>query len=202
MRGAPFADDNRSWKVKEGVRYWDDGFGPLWVYEESFGIVGVVRARTEEEAYLCVEDEIMDGCTWDEMVQQHDLSPSKAEALLTTGNLPEGCRFRSSGVPSSKWAHGEIACEDLNFSRVRLMDREDAEKVGFVWLREHFRKGEVVRVKPNPTGDCNKWLTAPQPVKLLEDASCGGWDVYDVELSDGQEVSLYGFNIEPREEPA
>jgi hypothetical protein len=41
------------------LRFWDDGFGDLWLYVESLGPVGIVRADTFECAWQCVVDEIM-----------------------------------------------------------------------------------------------------------------------------------------------
>jgi hypothetical protein len=89
------------------IRWWDDGFGPMWVYRETMGVLGVVRAQTWHDAFECVQDEIMDGCTFDE------LEPEEQEAIKA-GNDVEGLTFRSNGVPSSPWAHGEYAREDLN----------------------------------------------------------------------------------------
>lgn len=40
------------------IRTYDNGFGPLWVLQDSMGIAGIVRAQTWEEAYECCEDEI------------------------------------------------------------------------------------------------------------------------------------------------
>lgn len=38
---------------------YDDGSGPVWLYREAGGLVGVVRARTWEDAYEICQDEIM-----------------------------------------------------------------------------------------------------------------------------------------------
>ncbi len=40
-------------------KIYDDGFGSLWAYRESLGIVGIVRAQTYEAAWDCVLDEIL-----------------------------------------------------------------------------------------------------------------------------------------------
>jgi len=88
------------------LRVWDEGFGPLWVYRESLGAVGVVRARTWEEAHECVVDEIMDDGDIDDTDNQPDAD----------GNLPEGLSWRSSGVPSQEGLESPLAQEDLNGS--------------------------------------------------------------------------------------
>ncbi len=45
------------------IAFWDNGFGPLYVYQEAcgnFGCVrGVVRAESWETAFECVMDEIL-----------------------------------------------------------------------------------------------------------------------------------------------
>lgn len=41
------------------IKIYDDGFGPLWVYRESLGVVGIVRSQTESDAWDCVLDEIL-----------------------------------------------------------------------------------------------------------------------------------------------
>ena len=39
------------------IPVYDDGFGPLWIHQNSIGISGIVRARTWYEAYEICEDE-------------------------------------------------------------------------------------------------------------------------------------------------
>ena len=92
------------------LRIWDDGFGPLWIYRESLGAVGVVRAKTWEDAYSCVVDEIMGDGDMDDADNQPDAD----------GNLPEGLQWRGSGVPSNEGLESPLAAEDLNGS---LLDR-------------------------------------------------------------------------------
>lgn len=41
------------------IKVYDDGSGPLWVYREFLGIVGIVRCQTESDAWDCVCDEIL-----------------------------------------------------------------------------------------------------------------------------------------------
>lgn len=41
------------------LKTYDDGFGPLWVYSEACGPMGVVRALSWEDAHGIVQDEIM-----------------------------------------------------------------------------------------------------------------------------------------------
>ena len=102
------------------LRVWDDGFGPLWVYLETLGAVGVVRAKTWEDAYDCVVDEIMDDADMSDPDNHPDVD----------GNLPEGLYYRSSGVPSNEGLESLIASSDLNGSRVELLTTTLAEELG------------------------------------------------------------------------
>lgn len=51
------------------VKFWDEGFGPLWLYQSADYDFGVIRAQTWEEAYECVEDEILPRATHEEMLR-------------------------------------------------------------------------------------------------------------------------------------
>lgn len=109
-------------KVKgQVVRHWDDGFGTLWVYRESLGILGVVRAHTYEEAYSCVVDEIMDDATWE------DVKAAQAGAADDAAfALPEGFEYRGSGTPSNPSLTSAIASYDLNGQSLSKLDAESA----------------------------------------------------------------------------
>jgi len=87
------------------IRIWDAGFGPLWIYREPLGVLGIVRASTWEEAYECVIDEIM-----------HDADPTDFDDWPTDGeqDLPEGVHYRYNGVPSNDGLESAMAAEDLN----------------------------------------------------------------------------------------
>lgn len=101
------------------VRFWDEGFGPLWVYREALGVVGVVRATTWEEAWNCVVDEIMD-----------DADPTDVENNPDEdGNLPEGVHYRGSGIPSNEGLDSPLAAEDLNGSSLDQLTPELLERL-------------------------------------------------------------------------
>jgi hypothetical protein len=40
------------------LQTYDDGFGPLWVFINSLGLVGIIRALTWEDAWGIAEDEM------------------------------------------------------------------------------------------------------------------------------------------------
>jgi len=100
--------------------FYDDGFGPLWVYRESLGVRGIIRARTWEDAYGIAEDEIMDDADPDDWTAEERLEAEEH------GNLPDGVRFRSSGVPSNPQRHSGYAQEDLNGSALDQLTDEFA----------------------------------------------------------------------------
>ena len=50
------------------VKFYDDGIGPLWLYQSADFDFGVIRAQTWEDAYECVEDEILPRATHEEML--------------------------------------------------------------------------------------------------------------------------------------
>lgn len=39
------------------IRYYDDGYGPLWILRDTCGIIGIIRTRNESEAYEIAGDE-------------------------------------------------------------------------------------------------------------------------------------------------
>lgn len=55
------------------LKVYDGGFGPLWLYAESLGVIGVMRAQTWEEAYEIAQDEFMnsvDDCEMEEWEEE------------------------------------------------------------------------------------------------------------------------------------
>lgn len=88
------------------IRIWDDGFGDLWVYRNSMGVKGIVRAEAWEDAFSCVVDEIMDDAD----------SSDPCNRIDSEGNLPEGVLFRGNGVPSQKGLESNLAADDINGS--------------------------------------------------------------------------------------
>lgn len=100
------------------LRFWDDGFGPTWVYRDTMGVVGVVRANSWADAYQCVIDEIMP-----------DADPEDAE-IWDGETLAEGYHFRSSGVPSAEELNSHVAQEDLNGSMLQRLTPDLANELG------------------------------------------------------------------------
>jgi hypothetical protein len=101
-------------KHKHGtsIRIYDDGFGPLWVYRESLGVLGIVRASNWHDAFECVLDAIMSDADVDDPSTYALSYDDKAEI----GELAEGYHFRPNGIPTDNGLSSPIACEDLNGS--------------------------------------------------------------------------------------
>jgi hypothetical protein len=53
------------------IKVYDDGFGLLWVYRESLGITGIVRAMSYEAAWDCVLDEILTPITEEDIIEAY-----------------------------------------------------------------------------------------------------------------------------------
>lgn len=87
------------------LRFWDDGYGPVWNYRDASGLDAIIRAQTWHDAYECFIDEIADDADRTYVIENDD-----------TGELPEGMHYRGNGVPSSNWGNHEtdIAQTDLN----------------------------------------------------------------------------------------
>lgn len=134
---------------RKGPRWWDEGYGKLWAYSETLGLMGVVRARTWEAAYEACSDEIMHGCTWAELLEECDLNCAEGCAcneetetlcdeaqeraeIQESGNLPEGHGYRSNGEPSNEGIHGEFYSYDLNGQALEELTPELAERLGLI----------------------------------------------------------------------
>ena len=112
------------------IDIWDEGYGPLWVYRETMGIVGVVRARTWEEAYECAQDELMHD------FDEADMDAEDIARAEDTGELPDGVSYRSNGVPSNPNRHSSMAQEDLNGSDLSSLTDDLAADLGIrVYVR-------------------------------------------------------------------
>lgn len=106
------------------VRFWDDGFGPLWLYRDASGLEAVIRAQSWEDAWTYAVDEILDGTDWE------GVADAIGELLAPDADLPEGFTFRGCGEPSSPWASGHIACHDLNGESLDELTPQLAESLG------------------------------------------------------------------------
>jgi hypothetical protein len=86
-------------------RYYDDGFGPLWIFRNSMGIVGIVRCQTEHDAFEIVEDEFLNVLPEEELYEAYGFNtdaeyqsaindPEKRDSL----ELAEGYSYQSNAT--------------------------------------------------------------------------------------------------------
>jgi hypothetical protein len=125
------------------IQTYDDGFGPLWISQCSIGILGIVRARTWEDAYSICEDEFFPEA--DETVEQlvkeygfrreHRKVVRDASVTAASGHIAAGERFEvfPDDYPDGKlapafirwvtietpdanaWTENELFCEAYGF---------------------------------------------------------------------------------------
>lgn len=110
------------------TRVWDNGFGKLWVYRETLGVLGIVRADSFENAWSCVVDEILDDADPDDP----DTYARSYDADADEYELAECCHWRGSGAPSNPKLTSGIAREDSNGSRLDELTAELATELGVV----------------------------------------------------------------------
>lgn len=109
-------DDSRT----ELTRVYDDwpwDGGEFFVCVESFGPVGVVRARSWEEAYGICEDYIFDDADIsDQYIWTDDTRGTE------TPELEEGYGYRPNGTPTEFGLKSPIYSFDLNCSRLETIE--------------------------------------------------------------------------------
>lgn len=105
-------------------RFYDDGFGPVWIYQDAGGLLGIIRAQSWESAWEIVTDEILDDADPDYLAD-----PGYA---VGADELPEGCGYRSSGNGSKPWNQTPIYQEDMNGSQLDLLTPETMEELGII----------------------------------------------------------------------
>lgn len=99
-------------------RFYDDGFGPVWIYQDAGGLLGIVRAQSWDDAWSIVEDEVLDDANEDDL------------RAATSDELPEGCGYRPNGMGSNPWNETPVYQEDLNGSELRLLTYDDMAELG------------------------------------------------------------------------
>lgn len=122
-------------------RFYDDGDGPVWIYQDAGGLLGIVRARSWENAWSIVGDEILDDAN-EAGIAEHFAEAYAAKRAQYPGqtdeqinahdapDLPEGCGYRNNGNGSNPWNQTAIYQEDLNGSQLRLLTYDDMAELG------------------------------------------------------------------------
>ena len=71
---------------ERAVRYYDDGYGPLWVFSNTGGVVGIVRAQTDGDAYNIVVDEFLPVVAADEVHEAYGCYDKLRDVLVERGH--------------------------------------------------------------------------------------------------------------------
>ena len=115
--------DNQSLKSAatrygNSIKTYDDGFGPLWVLQNSMGTEGIVRAETWEEAWSIAEDEIFPRASEETLASfEADYGPEWSE----------DCAWKESyGFSGS----GGIYEKDLNGDYLNPLTQQNCEEWG------------------------------------------------------------------------
>lgn len=79
------------------LRVYDDGFGPLFIFSQSLGPIGIVRATNWEEAWEICEDEFFDETdeTREELIAKYNFT-RKSVKIIRDANAPNGERKASA----------------------------------------------------------------------------------------------------------
>lgn len=98
------------------VKVYDDGYGPIFILRDSMGVVGLVRARTWEDAYSIAEDELFPEAdeTIDEIVKEYGFQREHKKIV----RLPDGMfvRWETVETPDPEaWADNELFQEAFGF---------------------------------------------------------------------------------------
>lgn len=76
------------------IQIYDDGFGDLYIYRDSMGICGIVRAQSWEDAYSICEDEFFPEAdeTVDELIMEYGVKREHVKVIRADVFIPEGER--------------------------------------------------------------------------------------------------------------
>lgn len=97
------------------TKVYDDGSGPVWAYEESFGILGIVRADTFQSAWEIVTDEILEPISEEDVLEAYGFDirelPKVGQFSLSTYTLHDESEYPAVlvGHYTSHGAANEVA---------------------------------------------------------------------------------------------
>ena len=97
------------------LKVYDDGFGPLFAYRETFGVIGIVRAQTWHDALEIVYDDILTPIPVEELPEAYGFDSQAeldkaAETARETGDYPdliEGYQYQANSTDT-----GIVALDD------------------------------------------------------------------------------------------
>jgi len=121
------------------IKVYDDGFGPLWAYSEVYGVMGVVRASTWEDAYGCCQDEIMDRVPASEEHEAYGFdTPEEMKTAIASAEesgeypeLSEGYEYQPNATGTG------IVAYDLNGRDLSELTPELAQRLNLtIWITQ------------------------------------------------------------------
>lgn len=125
---------------------YDDGYGPLWLLRDSMGILGIVRARTWEDAYEIAEDEVFPKVSVEE---QASWEKEYGEEFHESPLWQEAFGFCPNGGYYEKDLNGEYLelltpelCEALNLHLLIKRTECRIVRIERDWTPEDLEAGE------------------------------------------------------------
>jgi len=108
------------------IRTYDDGYGPIWGFYDSMGLLGLVRARSFEEAWSICEDEMFPEAqeTVAELISEY------GEEWDNDPCFQECYGFRPNGRNEYDTIGHGIYERDINGERMVKLDRESLRAQG------------------------------------------------------------------------
>ena len=105
---------------KYPISFYDDGYGPLWISCNSIGINGIVRTKTEQDAYEICEDEFFPEAdeTIDQIVKEYGFKREHVKIvndgtrLRDVTNDDYGPKGLKDGITFSSWETRETPDAD------------------------------------------------------------------------------------------
>ena len=122
------------------IPIYDDGFGPLWAVSNCFGVIGVIRAQTWEDAWSIAEDEIFTRASEEDIASfEEEYGPDW---------MDDGCWNESYGFSGNNGIYEK----DLNGDYLNPLTTKDCEEWGITLEIE-------TEVEPLPADNHFCWHT-------------------------------------------
>lgn len=93
-------------------KYYDDGYGPLWLYRDASGLVCIIRARNESAAYEIMLDEFAREVADEDIPEAYGAWDKLRDALIAKGH--EDTYHLRSFCSSYASLYFEMATYDAN----------------------------------------------------------------------------------------
>lgn len=127
------------------VKTYDDGYGPLWIARNSLGLVGIVRAKSFEQAHEICEDELFPEAdeTIDEIRAEYNKRIHHVK-IVRDGDTERPER-------ETDYVDGKLAVEFVRWERVETLAAEGED----VWPENELFQ-EAFGFRPNGANASDK----------------------------------------------